>query len=87
MKLLIQRLAAAVLLILPGAAATYGFLSMKNAFFHQFEVDGGFQWGQFALGLVLFAAGSAFIGGWIFYRDRKRGYVAARFKGRSPRSR
>jgi hypothetical protein len=80
LRLLSQRLAAAILLIIPGFAATYGFLSMKNTFFHQFETDGHFQWGRFLLGLLLFALGSAFIGGWTFFRDRKRGYVASRFR-------
>lgn len=80
MKLVIQRFVAALLLVIPGFMATYGFLAMKNAFFHQFEIDGYFQWGRFIMGLALFALGSAFIGGWVFFRDRKRGYVAARFK-------
>lgn len=82
MKPLIQRLVAALLLVIPGFLATYGFLAMKNAFFHQFEIEGSFQWGQFLLGLLLFAAGCTFIGGWIFFRDRKRGYVAPRFRAK-----
>jgi hypothetical protein len=40
------------------------------------------QWGKLLLGLILFAAGVAFIGGWIFFRDRKRNYVAPRFKAK-----
>lgn len=87
MKLLIQRLTAALLLVVPGLAATYGFLAMKNAFFNQFDPEGSFLWGKFLLGLILFFIGSAFIGGWVFFRDRKRGYVASRFnpKKRRPR--
>ncbi|WP_438448834.1 DUF2627 domain-containing protein [Gorillibacterium sp. sgz5001074] len=87
MRLLLQRLAAALMLVIPGLAATYGFLAMKNAFFHQFEPEGGFQWGRFLLGLLLFAVGSAFIGGWIFFRDRKRGYVAPQFRAKKKRPR
>lgn len=77
MNSLMQRFAAALLLMIPGLAATYGFLSMKNAFFHQFEPSGEFQWFRFAAGLLLFAAGASFIGGWTYFRDRKRGYAAA----------
>jgi hypothetical protein len=87
LKLIIQRLTAAALLVIPGLIATYGFLAMKNAFFHQFEVDGFFQWGRFVLGLFLFGLGSAFIGGWVFFRDRKRGYVSPRFRQKRPRPR
>lgn len=87
MKPLFQRLTAALLLVLPGLIATYGFLAMKNAFFHQFETDGYFQWGRFLLGLLLFGIGSAFIGGWVFFRDRKRGYVAPRFRKKKTRPR
>jgi len=32
------------------------------------------------LGFILFAIGVSFIGGWTFFRDRKRNYVAPRFK-------
>ena len=59
MKLLYQRLTAAFLLVIPGLMAAYGFIAMKNAFFHQFETDGYFQWGKFLFGLALFGLGSA----------------------------
>ncbi|GIP37569.1 hypothetical protein J31TS4_08490 [Paenibacillus sp. J31TS4] len=84
----LSRFAAAILLVIPGIAATYGFLAMKDAFFAQFghpEDDPHFLWGKFLLGLVLFAAGVWFIGGWIFFRDRKRNYVAPRFKKKKKR--
>ncbi|WP_019532765.1 DUF2627 domain-containing protein [Paenibacillus ginsengihumi] len=74
----VSRFIAILLLVIPGLAATYGFLAMKDAWFAQF--DGGFLWGKFVLGLLLFAAGVSFIGGWIFFRDRKRNYVAPRFR-------
>jgi hypothetical protein len=83
MKLKLQRLLAVLLLVIPGIAATYGFLAMKDAWFAQFgppEQHPRILWGQFAVGFVLFVAGVAFIGGWIFFRDRKRNYVAPRFK-------
>lgn len=80
MRTTVQRFAAALLLVVPGVAAAYGFLAMKDSFFHQFEPGEYFHWGKFIAGFILFGLGSAFIGGWTFYRDRKRGYLAPRFK-------
>ncbi|WP_274364425.1 DUF2627 domain-containing protein [Paenibacillus thermotolerans] len=81
-----SRLIAVLLLVIPGWIATYGFLKMKDAVFHSFG-PASFPWLSFLLGLVMFALGVAFIGGWIFYRDRKRNYVAPRFKKKKqPRS-
>ena len=82
MKAPFYRFVAILLLVIPGLAATYGFLAMKDAFFAQFEEGSSMLWGKFALGLLLFLAGVAFIGGWTFYRDRKRNYVAPRFKAK-----
>jgi hypothetical protein len=85
MKMFVSRFVAAMLLVIPGFAATYGFLAMKDAFFAQFGPKEGnphMLWGKFAFGLVLFIIGVAFIGGWIFFRDRKRNYVAPRFKAK-----
>ncbi|MDF2718339.1 MAG: hypothetical protein K0R28_5264 [Paenibacillus sp.] len=89
MKDKFQRFVAILLLIIPGAAATYGFLAMKDALFAQFgpeDENPHILWGKMLLGFVLFAAGVAFIGGWIFFRDRKRNYVAPRFRAKKKRS-
>ena len=74
-----SRFIAVLLLVIPGWMATYGFLLMKNSVFASFG-PGALPWLKFIGGLLLFAAGVAFIGGWIFYRDRKRNYVAPRFR-------
>jgi hypothetical protein len=83
MKGVFGRFIAVLLLVIPGLMATYGFLAMKNAFFAQFgpsELNPSIPWGKFVLGLLMFVGGVAFIGAWTFYRDRKRNYVAPRFK-------
>jgi threonine/homoserine/homoserine lactone efflux protein len=90
MKAAFYRFIAIMMLVIPGLAATYGFLAMKDAFFAQFgppENDPHVQWGKLLLGLVLFLAGVAFIAGWIFFRDRKRNYVAPRFKAKRAKRR
>lgn len=93
MKLTFQRLIAILLLVIPGLGATYGFLLMKDAlydYFVSFGSDGSapppdFAWGSFIGGAALFLIGIAFIGGWTFYRDRKRNYLSPRFRPKRPR--
>ncbi|GLX69073.1 DUF2627 domain-containing protein [Paenibacillus glycanilyticus] len=91
MKLVAARLVAVLLLVIPGIAACIGFLKMKNAIFNYFSEFGNdsitpdFAWLSFLFGLVLFMIGVGFIGGWIFFRDRKRNYVAPRFRPKRPR--
>jgi hypothetical protein len=83
MKETIKRFIAALLLVIPGLIATYGFLAMKDAFFAQFgaaETNPHIHWVKMIFGFILFALGVGFIGGWTFFRDRKRNYVAPRFK-------
>ena len=86
MKLVVQRLIAILLLVVPGFAATYGFLEMKDVVFDYMAAHGHdasspvFDWLRFVWGLILFVFGVGFVGGWIFYRDRKRNYVAPRFR-------
>ena len=87
MKLILSRLIAILLLVIPGIGAAYGFLLMKDALFLYFADMGNvelqnpdFAWGKFILGFLLFIAGVSFIGGWIFYRDRKRNYLQPRFR-------
>lgn len=91
MRLMISRFIAILLLAIPGVAATYGFLAMKNAIFDYFsdfgndQITPAFGWIRFIVGAFLFLAGIAFIGGWIFFRDRKRNYLSSRFKPKRPR--
>lgn len=92
MKLLIQRLIAIMMLVIPGIAAAYGFLLMKDAVYDYFAKIGDinnsspdFAWGIFIGGAILFLIGIGFIGGWIFFRDRKHNYLSSRFRPKVPR--
>ncbi|CAG7612260.1 hypothetical protein PAESOLCIP111_01506 [Paenibacillus solanacearum] len=88
MKAIVSRFVAILLLVVPGISATYGFLAMKDSLFTVFDpatAASGFPWGKFIAGFLLFGAGVAFIGGWTFFRDRKRNYVAPRFRKRKRR--
>ncbi|MBD2847309.1 DUF2627 domain-containing protein [Paenibacillus sp. IB182496] len=85
-RIVTARFIAVLLLVIPGLAAAYGFLALKEVFFSYFSDFGNdettpqFMWGKFIIGALFFLAGVGFIGGWIFFRDRKRNYVAPRFK-------
>lgn len=91
MKLIAARFIAILVLVIPGLIACFGFLKMKDSLFNYFSSFGNvavtpdFAWLSFLLGLVMFGAGAGFIGGWIFFRDRKHNYVATRFREKSPR--
>lgn len=91
MKLVTARFIAILLLVIPGILACIGFLKMKDTVFLYISEFGNesitpnFQWLPFLLGFLMFGAGVAFIGGWTFFRDRKRNYVAPRFKPKRPR--
>lgn len=82
--MIIVRLFAIMLLVIPGFLATYGILIMKDAIFASLGPD-HLPWGSFIIGFILFGVGISFIGGWIFFRDRKRNYVAPRFKPKKSR--
>ncbi|OMD31128.1 hypothetical protein BSK49_23420 [Paenibacillus odorifer] len=86
MKLLISRFIAILILVFPGLIAMKGFLMMKDDIFDYISMHGDdsvvphFAWLHFGGGLLLFAAGMTFLGGWILARDRKKNYVGPRFK-------
>ncbi|GGE37673.1 hypothetical protein GCM10011391_15630 [Pullulanibacillus camelliae] len=73
------RFIALIIILLPIAAAVIGVKLMRDTFFDIVHAPFSHLWSQFIGGLLLFILGIAFVGGWIFYRDRKRNYVADRF--------
>lgn len=92
MKLVLSRLIAILLLVVPGLGAAYGFLLMKDSLFDYFAELGKpgpqnpvFDWVDFILGFIIFLIGVSFIGGWIFFRDRKHNYLSSRFRPKRPR--
>lgn len=90
MKLMFSRFIAIIILVIPGIAAMTGFLKMKDALFIYLSEHGDdalttvtFDWLHFMIGLLLFVVGIGFLGGWIYFRDRKRNYVGPRKKSRN----
>lgn len=74
-----MRLLALLIIVFPGIIATLGIKLMRDAIFGDFYNFFFHVIIQFFSGLVMFLAGLAFIGGFIFYRDNKRN----RTKGKS----
>jgi hypothetical protein len=76
------RIVALLILVIPGVFAAYGVKMMRDMVFGitigPFTTS--FLWLQFLVGLLMFIAGLAFIGGFILRRDRKKNKVQARFK-------
>ncbi|CDQ39712.1 hypothetical protein GCM10007111_06620 [Virgibacillus kapii] len=67
-----MRIIAALLLFIPGIISAIGIKLMRDSLFASFYPIFFHTSIQFIIGLILFLAGIAFIGGFIIYRDRKR---------------
>ncbi|GAE24620.1 hypothetical protein JCM9140_562 [Halalkalibacter wakoensis JCM 9140] len=76
------RFIALMILVIPGVIAGYGIKLMRDTIFQIMNTPFPNLTLQFFIGLVLFIAGLSFIGGFIFYRDRKNGKIAPRFQKR-----
>ncbi|HIV75047.1 MAG TPA: DUF2627 domain-containing protein [Candidatus Pseudogracilibacillus intestinigallinarum] len=66
------RFIAAAILFIPGILGAFGIKLMRDAVFNEVYallVNEGIQ---FVVGLILFLFGLAFIGGFIYHRDKKR---------------
>ncbi|NBJ70208.1 MULTISPECIES: DUF2627 domain-containing protein [Clostridia] len=66
------RIIAIILLFIPGVVAAIGIKLMRDTLFASFYPIFFHNSIQFIVGLILFLAGLAFIGGFIIHRDRKR---------------
>jgi hypothetical protein len=74
------RFLALMILVIPGIFAGYGIKLMRDTFFQLLNFPYPNLSLQFLAGLIAFFAGLSFIGGFIFYRDRKNGKIAPRFQ-------
>ncbi|GAB6931868.1 DUF2627 domain-containing protein [Calditerricola satsumensis] len=78
--MLIQRLIALLILVSAGLVAAYGWTLMREAVFAAFaQTATGHDGLAFLAGAVLFLGGIGFVGGFLFYRDKKRRRVQKRF--------
>lgn len=77
---MMTRFLALIILLIPGVLAVIGVKLMRDSVFDILQPVFPWLWLQVVCGLLFFLFGISFIGGWIFYRDRKRHYVADRFR-------
>ncbi|NEU29582.1 DUF2627 domain-containing protein [bacterium LRH843] len=74
------RFIALVILLIPILTAGYGIKLMRDTIFQIINTPYPNLSLQFIIGFILFLVGLSFIGGFIFYRDRKNGKVAPRYQ-------
>ncbi|WP_088104742.1 DUF2627 domain-containing protein [Halalkalibacter urbisdiaboli] len=77
------RFIALMILIIPAVIAGYGIKLMRDTIFQLLNTPYPSLLIQFTAGFIFFLAGLSFIGGFIFYRDRKNGKIAPRFQKRN----
>jgi hypothetical protein len=78
--LLMKRIIALTILVIPGVLAGYGIKLMRDMTFGILQPPIPFLWLQFIIGMLLFIGGLGFVAGFIFHRDRKQNKVQNRFK-------
>jgi len=72
------RILAVIILFLPGVIGAFGIKLMRDALFAEVYPILGNEGIQFVVGLIMFIGGLAFIGGFIYHRDKKRHLVKDR---------
>lgn len=75
-----SRYAALVIVLIPGIMAVMGIKWMRDTLFGVLQTPFPVLWLQFIAGLFSFILGLAFVGGFIFYRDRKRNKVQLKYR-------
>lgn len=74
------RIIAVLIIFLPGVIGALGIKLMRDAFFSEvypFLIN---EVVQFIVGLIMFVGGLAFIGGFIYHRDKKRNLLKEQTK-------
>ncbi len=73
-----SRILAVIVMFTPGVIGAFGIKLMRDALFVEVTPIFFNEMIQFIIGFILFAAGLAFIGGFIYHRDKKRQLVKKR---------
>lgn len=69
------RFLAVLVLFIPGIIGAFGIKLMRDALFSEVYTIFVTEGIQFVIGLIFFISGLAFIGGFIYHRDKKRNLV------------
>lgn len=74
------RMAAFIVLLIPGLMAAAGIKFMRDTLFGILLSPFPWIWLQFVVGLLFFLFGFFFFAGFLLHRDRKNGKIAPRFE-------
>ncbi|WP_347549681.1 DUF2627 domain-containing protein [Pseudalkalibacillus hwajinpoensis] len=77
-----MRLIALLIVLIPGIFGVIGIKLMRDVLFGVLNPPFTSLIVQFILGLIFLILGLSFVGGFIFYRDRKRHKVQERFSSK-----
>ncbi|WP_458412558.1 DUF2627 domain-containing protein [Schinkia sp. CFF1] len=75
-----RRFIALLIVAIPGFLAVLGIKLMRDTLFAIPQFNIPFLWLQFLIGFLLFLFGLIFVGGFIFYRDKKRKKLQPKFQ-------
>lgn len=73
------RLAAFIVLLIPGLIAAGGIKFMRDSLYGIIFFPFTYSWIQFLVGLIMLTLGIGFFAGFLLHRDRKKGRVQERF--------
>ncbi len=74
------RIIAVIVIFTPGVIGAFGIKLMRDALFADVSPIIFNEVVQFIIGFIMFAAGLAFIGGFIYHRDKKKQLIKERSK-------
>lgn len=72
------RLLALIVIIIPGVISVIGVKLIRDSLFKIIHWPFFLIWQQIIVGVLLFLTGLAIIGGFIYYRDKKRNKITKR---------
>jgi putative Mn2+ efflux pump MntP len=77
-----MRLIALIIMVIPGIVAVIGIKLIRDMIFGILISPFPSLWIQLIAGIIFIVFGIWFIGGFIFYRDRKRNKVQSKFNNK-----
>ncbi|GED29525.1 hypothetical protein BCE02nite_06660 [Brevibacillus centrosporus] len=77
--LVVQKMIALLIMVIPAAIAMYGIKLIRDAFFYSISPEVSFLWGKLIAGILCFVIPVLFIAGFILHHERKKNRVQPRF--------
>lgn len=77
--LVVQKMIALLIMVIPAAIAMYGIKLIRDAFFYSISPEVSFLWGKLIAGILCFVIPVLFIAGFILHHERKKNRVQPRW--------